>query len=118
MRERFDTVFFTGSSHVGRLVYQAAAAHLTPVTLELGGKSPVYFADDAARNLDVLVKRLVFGKMLNLGQTCIAPDYIMCSERMQKLLIEKIPALIQKEFGEHPRQSNLLCRIVNERHTG
>jgi acyl-CoA reductase-like NAD-dependent aldehyde dehydrogenase len=117
LRERFDKVFYTGSPQVGCIVYQAVAKHLTPVTLELGGKSPAFFADDSVRSLDVLIQRFLFGKMLNLGQTCIAPDYIMCSERLQKLLIERLPAALHKEFGADLKKSSNLCRIVNERHT-
>lgn len=117
LQERFDKVFYTGSPQVGRIVYQAAAKHLTPVTLELGGKSPAYFADDSVRDLDLFIQRFLFGKLCNLGQTCIAPDYILCSERLQKLLVERLPAAIQKEYGNDLKKSDRLARIVNERHT-
>lgn len=92
LEERFDKVFFTGSVAVGRIVYQAAAKHLTPVTLELGGKSPAFILDD--KNLEVYVKRLVWAKFLNAGQTCIAPDYILVRRNLQDrfvgMLIEEI----------------------------
>ena len=74
LKQKFDKIFFTGSTSVGKIVYKAAAAHLTPVTLELGGKSPVFITKDA--NIKMAAKRIVWGKFLNAGQTCIAPDYV------------------------------------------
>ncbi len=85
---KWDKIFFTGSTKVGRIVYQAAAKHLTPVTLELGGKSPVFVAKDC--NLDLAVNRIVWGKFLNAGQTCIAPDYILIDPSIQEDFIEKL----------------------------
>ena len=78
LKQRFDHIFYTGSTAVGRIVYQAAARHLTPVTLELGGKSPVFV--DPSANLDVTARRLAWGKWLNAGQTCVAPDYVLVTE--------------------------------------
>ena len=78
LKERFDYIFYTGSTQVGRIIREAANKHLTPCTLELGGKSPVFIDDNC--NLDVATRRILWGKMINLGQTCIAPDYILCSK--------------------------------------
>ena len=78
LKERFDYIFYTGSTQVGRIIREAANKHLTPCTLELGGKSPVFIGDDC--NIDVATRRILWGKMINLGQTCIAPDYILCSK--------------------------------------
>jgi aldehyde dehydrogenase (NAD+) len=95
LQQRFDKIFFTGSVPVGRIVYQAAAKHLTPVTLELGGKSPAFILDD--KNLDIYVKRLVWAKFLNAGQTCIAPDYILVKSSLKDALIQQLIAEIGKE---------------------
>ena len=78
LKERFDYIFYTGSTQVGRIIREAANKHLTPCTLELGGKSPVFIGDDC--NIDVATRRILWGKMINLGQTCIAPDYVLCSK--------------------------------------
>lgn len=83
---RFDKIFFTGSTHVGRIVYQAAAKHLTPVTLELGGKSPAIVSKDA--NIDIAAKRIIWGKFLNAGQTCVAPDYVLVEKSIKAELID------------------------------
>ncbi len=83
---RWDKVFFTGSTRVGRIVMEAAAKHLTPVSLELGGKSPTIIDEDVG-DLDVAVTRLVWGKCVNAGQTCIAPDYVFCHEKVSALSI-------------------------------
>src|SRR6266487_6449194 len=88
LAERFDYVFYTGNGRVGRIVMEAAAKHLTPVTLELGGKSPV-IVDDAA-NVEVAARRIAFGKFLNAGQTCIAPDYVLVADARQDELVEQI----------------------------
>ena len=78
LKEKFDYIFYTGSTQVGRIIREAANKHLTPCTLELGGKSPVFIGDDC--NIDVATRRILWGKMINLGQTCIAPDYVLCSK--------------------------------------
>ena len=78
LKERFDYIFYTGSTQVGRIIRDAANKHLTPCTLELGGKSPVFIGDDC--NIDVATRRILWGKMINLGQTCIAPDYVLISK--------------------------------------
>ena len=94
LEQRFDKIFFTGSVPVGRIVYQAAAKHLTPVTLELGGKSPAIILDDIS--LDIYTKRLVWAKFLNAGQTCIAPDYILVKRPVKDKLIANLKAEIEK----------------------
>ncbi len=92
LRQRFDKVFFTGSVRVGRIVYQAAATHLTPVTLELGGKSPAFVLDDS--NMEMYVKRLVWAKFLNAGQTCIAPDYVLVHRPLKEKFLQALTAQI------------------------
>ena len=92
LEAKFDKIFFTGSTTVGRIVYQAAAKNLTPVTLELGGKSPVIITEDC--DLDVSVKRLIWAKFVNAGQTCIAPDYVLVHKSVEKMFLEKAKAEI------------------------
>ncbi|CAG2104109.1 unnamed protein product [Medioppia subpectinata] len=115
LKERFDYIFFTGSTQIGRLVNEAAAKHLTPITLELGGKSPLYI-DDSVPNLEIACRRLLWGKLINAGQTCVAPDYVLCSPKVQKSLIESAQKIIKEFYGEDPKKSPDLCRIVNKRH--
>ncbi|HEY8733274.1 MAG TPA: aldehyde dehydrogenase, partial [Puia sp.] len=93
LEEKFDKIFFTGSVSVGKIVYQAAAKHLTPVTLELGGKSPVIVEKDA--NLSMTARRVVWAKFLNAGQTCIAPDYILVHQKVEREFLEKLKTEIQ-----------------------
>ena len=95
LKQRFDKIFFTGSVPVGKIIYQAAAKYLTPVTLELGGKSPAIITDD--RHLEVIVKRLVWAKFLNAGQTCIAPDYVLVPQALEKRFLELVKKEIEKE---------------------
>jgi aldehyde dehydrogenase (NAD+) len=116
LEERWDYVFFTGSTMVGKIVYQAAAKHLTPVTLELGGKSPCIV--DAQLDLEVAARRIVWGKFFNTGQTCVAPDYILCHDKMEAPLLEALRAAVLEFYGEDPKQSPDFGRIVNERHHG
>jgi aldehyde dehydrogenase (NAD+) len=106
----FDRVFFTGGTEIGRKVYEGAAPHLTPVTLELGGKSPVIVAADA--DIDVAAKRIAWIKLLNAGQTCVAPDYVLADVKIRDELVDKIGAAITK-FRSEEKQSGL--RIVNQR---
>ena len=114
--ERFDHVFYTGSTEVGRIVYQAAARHLTPVTLELGGKSPV-FVDDSA-DVEVAGRRLAWGKWLNAGQTCIAPDYVLVTETNRDALVEAIDTALRQFAGNRGTKDNDdFGSIVSERHT-
>ena len=87
LAQHFDYIFFTGSEKVGRIVYEAASKHLTPVTLELGGKSPVIV--DETANIKVASERIIFGKMMNAGQTCVAPDYILVQEKVKTTLSKR-----------------------------
>ncbi len=114
LNERFDYIFFTGSQHVGRKVMTAASLHLTPVTLELGGKSPCIVEKSA--NIKLSAKRIVFGKFLNCGQTCVAPDYIYCDASIKDLLTEEIKKQIQLQFGEEPLNNPNYGKIINKRH--
>ena len=114
MAERFDAIFYTGNGTVGRIVMQAAAKHLTPVTLELGGKSPCIV--DANVDLDTAVKRILWGKFANAGQTCIAPDYILAHESIHDALLDKLAATLREFYGDDPSQSPDMCRVINVRH--
>lgn len=108
---RFDKIFFTGSTRVGKIVYEAAAKNLTPVTLELGGKSPVIVTETA--NLDVAAKRIVWGKFLNAGQTCVAPDYILADKKIEAALLERLKFYIEK-FKYEPGSANY-TKIINQK---
>jgi aldehyde dehydrogenase (NAD+) len=114
LSERFDYIFFTGGTATGRLVMEAASRHLTPVTLELGGKSPVIVARDAS--IDSAAKKIVWGKFINAGQTCLAPDYILAHEDIKEALLERMSFYIQEFYGEDPQSSTDYARIVNEKH--
>src|SRR6476620_11930308 len=114
LAERFDHIFYTGNGVVGRVVLEAAARHLTPVTLELGGKSPAYVSDDA--DLEVTAQRLVWGKFTNAGQTCVAPDYVLASRATLEALKPLLAQGIRSAFGEDPSQSTEYGRIVSQRH--
>lgn len=114
MNSKFDYVFFTGSKKVGKLVYEKAAANLTPVTLELGGKSPCIV--DETANIPLAAKRIVWGKFLNLGQTCVAPDYIFCAEAIHGKLIAEIKKQIVKQFGDNPLENPEYGKIITEKH--
>ena len=114
INSKFDYIFFTGSKTVGKLVYEKAAKKLTPVTLELGGKSPCIV--DETANIPLAAKRIVFGKFLNLGQTCVAPDYIFCAEKIHDRLIAEIKKQIVKQFGDKPLENPSYGKIINEKH--
>ncbi|WP_096155522.1 aldehyde dehydrogenase [Bacillus sp. FJAT-45066] len=109
----FDKIFFTGSVPVGKIVMEAAAKNLVPVTLELGGKSPVIV--DSTANLDLAAKRIAWGKLMNSGQTCIAPDYVLAHKSIKDSLISKMKEAIKEFYGEHASESPDYGRIVNER---
>lgn len=111
----FDHIMYTGNGHVGRIVMTAAAKHLTPVTLELGGKSPVYI--DSSANLAITAQRLAWGKWMNAGQTCIAPDYILTTKDVAANLIIALKKQISSMFGEDIKNNPHYGRIVNRRHT-
>ncbi len=113
LAEKFEHIFFTGGTAIGRIVMEAAAKHLTPVTLELGGKSPCIV--DSECDLDVAAKRIVWGKFYNAGQTCVAPDYLLVQKNIKPVLIEKLVACVKNFFGDNPQQSPDFARIVNQR---
>lgn len=114
LKEKFDKIFYTGSSNVGKIIMRAAAEHLTPVTLELGGKSPAIVTSSAS--IKMTAKRLVWGKFLNGGQTCVAPDYLMVDSSVKSELIEELKKQIIKVHGADPQQSEAFPRIINPRH--
>lgn len=114
LKEHWDFIFYTGSSRVGRIVYEAAVKNLTPVCLELGGKSPVFF-HDSIKDVELAAKRLVWGKCLNSGQTCVAPDYVLCSRQMQAKLKDVIPKILKDFYGADIQKSSDYSRIVNEK---
>jgi len=112
--QRFDFIFFTGSKAVGRLVMEKAARFLTPISLELGGKSPCIV--DGSADLKTAAARIVFGKYLNLGQTCVAPDYLLAHESVVEKLLPLLKAKIEKQFGRQPLENPAYGRIINEKH--
>ena len=116
LAQKYDHVFFTGSTRVGQVVMEAAAKHLTPVTLELGGKSPTIVAADA--DLDVAAHRIVWGKSINAGQTCIAPDYVLADASIRDALVDKMIAALREFYGPDPKASPDFGRIVNGNHLG
>ncbi|PSR19401.1 aldehyde dehydrogenase family protein [filamentous cyanobacterium CCP3] len=113
LAETFDHILFTGGERVGKIVMQAAAQHLTPVTLELGGKSPCIVDIDV--NVEVAARRIVWGKFLNAGQTCIAPDYLLVDERVKADLVTALKQRMAECYGENPAHSPDFSRVVNER---
>ena len=114
LEQEFDYIFFTGSKNVGKIVLKKAAENLTPVTLELGGKSPCIV--DETADLKLAAKRLVFGKYLNSGQTCVAPDYLFVQESVKQKFIEYLKYWIDKMFGTEPLKNSDYPRIINEKH--
>ncbi|MFM7270426.1 MAG: aldehyde dehydrogenase family protein [Actinomycetes bacterium] len=114
LEQRWDHIFYTGNGTIGRVVMGAAAKHLTPVTLELGGKSPTYV--DASANLAVAARRIAWGKFLNSGQTCIAPDYVLVDRSVEAAFVEHLRAAVHGFFGDDPSTSPDFGRIVNGRH--
>ena len=113
LTQRWDYIFFTGSVAVGKIVAKAAAENLTPVTLELGGKNPCIIEESA--NLKLAAKRIVWGKFLNAGQTCIAPDYLLVSEKIKPNFIALLKSEITNAYGENPEKSADFPRIINEK---
>ncbi len=114
LAERFDHIFYTGNGTVGRVVMEAAAKNLTPVTLELGGKSPCIV--DQSADLEVAVKRIAWGKFYNAGQTCVAPDYLLVHDKVYEQVLERLGATIRDFYGPDPMRSADFARIVNARH--
>jgi aldehyde dehydrogenase (NAD+) len=113
LQERFDHIFFTGSTPVGKIIMSSASQHLTPVTLELGGKSPAIVCENA--DLDLAARRIVWGKFYNAGQTCVAPDYVCAHQSIASALVQKIKSQIAAQFGSDPHKSPDLGRILNPR---
>ena len=114
LAQQWDHIFFTGSTAVGHVVAEAAAKHLTPTVLELGGKSPTYV--HASADLTVAARRIAWGKFLNAGQTCIAPDYILVDRQVKDAFVDKLVAQIGAFYGADPKASSSLGRIINDRH--
>jgi aldehyde dehydrogenase (NAD+) len=114
LQQHFDYIFFTGSQAVGREVMAQADANLTPVTLELGGKSPCVV--DKSANIKLAAKRIVFGKYLNCGQTCVAPDYVYCDASIKDELVKELKAQLCKQYGKNPLKRSSYGKIINEKH--
>lgn len=112
--QKFDYIFFTGSKNVGKEVMKKAAEHLTPVTLELGGKSPCIV--DETADLAIAARRIVFGKYLNCGQTCVAPDYVLCHASVRDRFVALVKAEITRQYGENPLQNTDYGHIINQKH--
>lgn len=112
--QKFDFIFFTGSAAVGKEVLRRAAEHLTPVVLELGGKSPCIVEADA--DIKLAAKRIIFGKFLNCGQTCVAPDYILCARSVKDTFLAEVKKQIRLQYGEHPLENENYGKIINEKH--
>ncbi len=112
--QKFDFVFFTGSQSVGKEVLRHTAEHLTPAVLELGGKSPCIV--DASANIKLAAKRIVFGKYLNCGQTCVAPDYILCERSAKDEFVKAVTAEVKKQYGDDPLANKDYGKIINEKH--
>lgn len=114
LRHRYDHIFFTGSPQVGKLVMESAVRYATPVTLELGGKSPVIVTSDA--DIGLAARRIIWGKCLNAGQTCVAPDYVLVDRKVHNSLLEQMKIAITAMFGSDPLHSSDLGNIINEKH--
>lgn len=115
LEQPFDYIFFTGSTSVGKSVMKAASEHLTPVTLELGGKSPTIITSKA--DIPLAARRVIYGKMMNAGQTCVAPDYVVVEQSVKEEFISQCQKTLLRFYGEDIKQSSSFSRIVNERHT-
>jgi aldehyde dehydrogenase (NAD+) len=113
LEKKFDLIFFTGSARVGKIVMQKAAENLTPVVLELGGKSPAIVLADA--NVKVAARRLAWGKCLNAGQTCVAPDYVLVARAIKARLVEELKRVLRDSYGDEVEKSGDYCRIINEK---
>ncbi|RZC37202.1 aldehyde dehydrogenase, dimeric NADP-preferring-like [Asbolus verrucosus] len=114
LKEKFDYIFYTGSTAVGRIIHQAANKNLTPVTLEMGGKSPAYI--DSSADIAKTVRRIMWGKCTNSGQTCIAPDYILCTKQVQEQFVQYAQKVILEFYGQDVKESPDMGRIITERH--
>ena len=114
LEQKFDFVFFTGSQAVGKEVLRHTAEHLTPAVLELGGKSPCIV--DKSANIALAAKRIVFGKFLNCGQTCVAPDYILCESSVKDKFINEVASQIKIQYGDNPLKNKEYGKIINQKH--
>jgi aldehyde dehydrogenase (NAD+) len=114
LAERWDHIFYTGNGTVARVVMEAAAKHLTPVTLELGGKSPCIVDDDV--DVEIAARRIAWGKWLNAGQTCVAPDYVLVKREREDELVAALAACVKEFYGDDPQKTEDFGRIVNSRH--
>ena len=114
LEQKFDFVFFTGSQTVGKEVLRRCSEHLTPAVLELGGKSPCIV--DNTADIKLAAKRIVFGKYLNCGQTCVAPDYILCEKTIKDEFLKAVVAEVKKQYGEKPLENKDYGKIINEKH--
>lgn len=114
LEQKFDMVFFTGSQAVGKEVLRHTAEHLTPTVLELGGKSPCIV--DSSANVKLAAKRIVFGKYLNCGQTCVAPDYVLCEKSIKDEFVSEVIKQITKQYGQNPLENKDYGKIINEKH--
>ncbi len=114
LEKKFNFVFFTGSQAVGKVVLQRAAEHLTPAVLELGGKSPVIV--DESADIPLAARRIIFGKIINSGQTCVAPDYILCQKSVKDALVQELQKQITAQLGEKPLENPDYARMINEKH--
>lgn len=114
LAQKFDYIFFTGGAAVGKIIAVAAARNLTPLTLELGGKSPCIVDENV--DIEKTAHRIVWGKFFNVGQSCIAPDYLLAHKKIKAKLLEKIKAVVREFYGENPLQSSDYGRIINEKH--
>lgn len=114
LNEKLDYIFFTGSTHVGKLIMQQASKHLTPVTLELGGKSPTIVDQDS--NISLAAKRIAWGKFTNAGQTCIAPDYVYVHEKVFMKFLKALKRYIQQFYSKRPLKNEKYVRIINKNH--
>nr|XP_006010406.2 PREDICTED: aldehyde dehydrogenase family 3 member B1 [Latimeria chalumnae] len=111
---RFDYIFYTGGQSIGKIIMQAAAKHLTPVTLELGGKNPCYL--DESCDIPVVARRLAWSRFFNAGQTCVAPDYLLCPREVQEALVSALSRCLEEFYGKEPKASPDFGRIINARH--
>lgn len=114
LQEKFDYIFFTGGTQIGKIIMEAAAKHLTPITLELGGKSPCIV--DETADLDYSARRIVWGKMMNTGQTCVAPDYVYVQRSCKAAFVRQLQKMIIQYYGDNPEQSASYGRIINKKH--
>jgi len=114
LKQKFDKIFFTGSSAIGKIIMKAASENLCPVVLELGGKSPAFILDDAS--IKIAAKRIVFGKFINGGQTCVAPDYLIIRKGIKEKFIEELKKQIRHIHGDNPSESEAFTNIINQRH--